>query len=108
MNNVGYNGKCRSLLTSIQLDHIIKAYYSNMIWRLNYMRTTLNIDDSLVQKLIEITHEKSKTKAITIAIKDYIKKKKLEEILSYQGNVDIENNWQQLEKEELEEDKHEE
>ncbi|MBI5789273.1 MAG: type II toxin-antitoxin system VapB family antitoxin [Candidatus Schekmanbacteria bacterium] len=67
------------------------------------MRTTLNIDNALVNKLMEITHEKSKTKAITIAIEDYLKKKSLQKILSYQGKLNIENNWQQLEEEELKE-----
>lgn len=70
------------------------------------MRTTLNIDDFLINKLLEITCERSKTRAITIAIKDYIKKKKIEKILSYQGNLAIEDNWQQLEKEELKEYEH--
>jgi len=65
------------------------------------MRTTLNIDDLLIKKLLETTHEKSKTKAITIAIKDYLKKKHIKKILSYQGTLDIKNNWQQLEKEEV-------
>ena len=64
------------------------------------MRTTLNIDELLMKKLLEITQEKSKTRAITTAIKDYIKKKQIKKILSYQGKLDIENNWQQLEKEE--------
>lgn len=64
------------------------------------MRTTLNIDDILMKKLLEITQEKSKTRAINTAIKDYIKKKQMKKILSYQGKLDIENNWQQLEKEE--------
>ncbi len=65
------------------------------------MRTTLNIDDTLISKLLETTHQKSKTKAITIAIEDYLKKKHVKKILSYQGNLDIENNWQQQEKEEM-------
>ena len=67
------------------------------------MRTTLNLDEYLVQKLIEITHEKSKTKAITIAIKEYLKNNKIKKILSYQGNLGIENNWQKREQEELDE-----
>ncbi len=67
------------------------------------MRTTLNIDDFLMNKLLEATHEKSKTKAITVAIKDYLKDKNLRKILTYQGNLSIENNWQQQEKEELDE-----
>ena len=67
------------------------------------MRTTLNLDDYLINKLLETTREKSKTRAITIAIKDYLKKDNIKKILSYQGNLKIENNWQKLEKEELDE-----
>lgn len=65
------------------------------------MRTTLNIDETLIRKLLDTTHEKSKTKAITIAIEDYLKKKNIKKILSCQGKLKIENNWEELEKEEL-------
>jgi hypothetical protein len=54
-----------------------------------------------MEKLLETTRQKSKTKAITIAIKDYLKKTRIKKILSYQGKLDIENNWQQMEKEEI-------
>jgi len=67
------------------------------------MRTTLNLDDSLISDLLDCTHEKVKTKAITIAIKDYLHRKKIEEILSLQGNLDIEDNWERLEEEEMKE-----
>ena len=67
------------------------------------MRTTLNIDDILMEELLKTTHEKSKTRAVTVAIKDYLHKQKLKKILSYQGNLNIEDNWQALEDEELKE-----
>lgn len=41
------------------------------------MRTTLNIDGLLMKQILEVTHEKTKTRAITIAIKDYLKKKQI-------------------------------
>lgn len=44
------------------------------------MRTTLNIDGLLIKQLLEATHEKSKTRAISIAIKDYLKKKHIKKI----------------------------
>jgi len=67
------------------------------------MRTTINIDDSVLENLLEYTHQKSKTRAITIAIKDYLRRKRLEKILSFQGKLDVEDNWQQLEEEEMKE-----
>jgi len=67
------------------------------------MRTTLNIDDSLMSDLLDFANEKSKTKAITIAIKDYLRRQKIEKILSCQGKLDIEDNWKSLEEEEMQE-----
>lgn len=57
----------------------------------------------LILQLLQVTHEKLKTKAITIAIKEYLRKKSTEKILSYQGNLNVEDNWRNLEKEELKE-----
>ncbi|VAX09372.1 hypothetical protein MNBD_GAMMA26-1889 [hydrothermal vent metagenome] len=67
------------------------------------MRTTLNLDDSLIHDILDCTREQSKTKAITIALKDYLRRKNIENILSLQGNLDIEDNWKELEQEEMRE-----
>ena len=39
------------------------------------MRTTINIQDDLMNRLLAGTKSKTKTKAVEIAIKDYIEKK---------------------------------
>ena len=44
------------------------------------MRATLNIPDNLIEEVQKITGEKSKTKAITIAIKEYIRQKRIKEM----------------------------
>lgn len=67
------------------------------------MRTTLNIPDRLIQNLEKITGEKSKTKAICIAIEDFIKKREFEKLLSLKGKLNIKNRTKELEELELKE-----
>lgn len=69
------------------------------------MRATLNIPDELIAELMKTTKTKTKTKAICIAIKEYTRRKKIEKLLSIQGEVDIENTWKKLEEIELKETK---
>ncbi len=45
------------------------------------MRATLNIPDDLFSEVQRITGEKSKTKAITIAMKKFIRQQKIKELL---------------------------
>ena len=67
------------------------------------MRTTLNIPDRLIQDLEKVTGEKSKTKAICIAIEDFIKKRELEKLLSLKGKLNIKDKTKELEDLELKE-----
>jgi len=70
------------------------------------MRATLNIPDNLIEELMKTSRAKTKTQAICLAIEEYTRRKKIEKLLSLQGNVDIENNWQELEEQELKEAEH--
>ena len=65
------------------------------------MRTTINIQDDLMGKLLAGTKSKTKTKAVEIAIKDYIEKKSIEDLLSLSGKIDIDPNWKKEEEAEL-------
>lgn len=67
------------------------------------MRATLNIPDRLIDDLIRETKAKSKTQAITLAIEDFLQKKRLEKLLSLEGKLDLEDNWREMEALELEE-----
>jgi Arc/MetJ family transcription regulator len=67
------------------------------------MRATLNIPDDLLAEVQKITGEKSKTKAITIAMREYIRQKRIKELLSLKGKIQIEDVTEELEKLELEE-----
>jgi hypothetical protein len=67
------------------------------------MRATLNIPDELLSEVQKITGEKSKTKAITTAMKEYIRQKKIKELIALRGKIQIEDVTEELENLELEE-----
>ncbi|MBM4137738.1 MAG: DUF2191 domain-containing protein [Nitrospira sp.] len=67
------------------------------------MRATLNIPDDLLSEVQKISGEKSKTKAITTAMKEYVHQKRIKELLALRGKIQIEDVTDELEKLELEE-----
>lgn len=60
------------------------------------MRTTLNLDEELLSKVAELTGEESKSKAVSKALEEYVRKKKLELLLSLRGKIDLVENWREL------------
>ncbi|TET87317.1 MAG: type II toxin-antitoxin system VapB family antitoxin [Desulfobacteraceae bacterium] len=67
------------------------------------MRTTINIQDDLMDALLARTKAKTKTKAIELAIKDYIEKKSIEDLISLSGKINVDLDWQKEEEVELNE-----
>lgn len=65
------------------------------------MRTTLNIPDDLIIEVQKASGEKSKTKAIVKTMKEYIKQKKIMELLALKGKVDIDYDWEKEEQLEI-------
>ncbi|MHB8482558.1 MAG: type II toxin-antitoxin system VapB family antitoxin [Nitrospiria bacterium] len=65
------------------------------------MRTTLDLDEELIKKLLKATEARSKTEAIHIAASELIRRKKLEKLKSLSGKIHIDLNWQKREKREL-------
>ena len=55
------------------------------------MRTTLNIDDEILAEVIKATGEKSKSKAVNMALGRYVRQKKIENLLSMAGNMEIDD-----------------
>ena len=69
------------------------------------MRATLNIPDDLLSEVQKITGEKSKTKAITIAMKEYVRQKKIKELIALRGKIQIDYDWEKEEELEIKEQK---
>jgi metal-responsive CopG/Arc/MetJ family transcriptional regulator len=65
------------------------------------MRATLNLPDPLIEELTHWTDQKNRTDAIRKAIEEYIRKKKIESLLSLQGKLDLEDNWREMEEVEM-------
>lgn len=67
------------------------------------MRTSLNIDDTMLHEVMKETGKKNRSEAIRLALDTYLKQQKKNKILALRGKVDIEDNWQQLRKLEMSE-----
>ncbi len=65
------------------------------------MRATLNIPDDLIKEVQKVSGEKSKTKAITIAMHEFIRQRKIKELIAMRGKVQIEYDWEKEEQLEL-------
>jgi len=65
------------------------------------MRATLNLPDVLIHQLLQVTGEKKKTKAICLAIEDYIRSRRKEKLFSLSGKVHYDLSWEEMEESEL-------
>ena len=65
------------------------------------MRATLNIPDDLISEAQKATGEKSKTKAIVTAIQEFIREKKVRELIALRGKVKIDYDWKKEEEREI-------
>jgi len=65
------------------------------------MRATLNIPDELLSEVQKYTGEKSKTKAITTAMQEYLRQKKLAALLALRGKIEFDYDWQEAEELEI-------
>lgn len=65
------------------------------------MRATLNIPDDLVSEVQKLSGEKSKTSAIIAAMKEFIRQKKVKDLIALRGKIQIDYDWQQEEELEM-------
>jgi hypothetical protein len=65
------------------------------------MRTTLNIKDDMMDALLKRTKSKTKTKAVEVALQEYLEKKAIEELIALSGNIHIELDWEKEEEAEV-------
>ena len=53
------------------------------------MRTTISIEEDILDELVKETKARSKASAVKIAIRGYLKRKKIEKIRSMKGKLDF-------------------
>ena len=65
------------------------------------MRATLNIPDELIDEVQRISGEKTKTQAIVTVMEEYVRRKKMEDLLALRGKIAIDYDWEREEETEL-------
>lgn len=65
------------------------------------MRATINIPDKLIDEVQSISGEKTKTKAIVSAMKEFVRRKKIEKLIALRGKIQIDYDWEKEESLEL-------
>ena len=53
------------------------------------MRTTVTLDENLVRELVKISNAKSKTAAVSLAVKEQIRRTKLKKLAGLLGTVGV-------------------
>ena len=53
------------------------------------MRTTLDLPEDMLLEAMKVTDVKTKTKVITIALEDLVRKSKISVLKKYKGKVDL-------------------
>lgn len=55
------------------------------------MRTTLDIDGALLDSVVSATGEKSKSRAVNAALKEYIRRKHVKELIDSWGTIIVDD-----------------
>lgn len=65
------------------------------------MRATLNIPDELIDEVQRLSGQKTKTGAIVTVMEDFVRRKKMEDLLALRGKINIDYDWEREEEAEL-------
>jgi Arc/MetJ family transcription regulator len=65
------------------------------------VRTTLDLSDDLMKRLLRATRAKTKTAAVEAAIEDFLRRQAVEELIALSGKVQLDLDWRKMEAEEL-------
>ncbi len=60
------------------------------------MRTTLDLPEDLLLEAMKVTDVKTKTRVITIALEDLVRKSKISALKKHKGKVDLNINLDEL------------
>lgn len=59
------------------------------------MRTTLDVDPDLLDAVVETTGERSKTKAVSKALEEYVRRTKIAELRAMAGRIHLDDTRQE-------------
>ena len=61
------------------------------------MRTTLDIDSALLDKVVDATGEKTKSGAVNAVLKEYIRRKNIQEFIDSWGKIIVDDYSKEIE-----------
>ncbi len=53
------------------------------------MRTTLDLPEHLLNEVMQVTHTRTKTAVIIMALEDLLRKSRISELKKYRGNISL-------------------
>ena len=65
------------------------------------MRTTIAIDEQLIEELMQLEPGVSRSEAMRRAVEDYVRRKRLEEFKGLAGSGLVDMGWKEAERQEL-------
>jgi hypothetical protein len=65
------------------------------------MRATLNIPDELISEVQKLSGERSKTRAITVAMREFVRQQKIKKLIALRGKIRIDYDWKKEEEVEM-------
>ena len=69
------------------------------------MRTTITVEDDVMEKLMKYTKSKTRTEAVNHALADWVRHLKMEQLRALRGRLYMEDNWEKLRSMEIQENK---
>jgi len=69
------------------------------------MRTTLNLSQKLLFEVKELYKEKTISKAVEVALRETVRRKRIELLLSLPGKIEVEDTTEEMENADIEESK---
>ncbi len=58
------------------------------------MKTTLNISEELLDEAVKLTGVRTKTEAVTRALKDLVRRQKVERLIRQTGKLQFSDDWE--------------
>ena len=57
------------------------------------MRITLNVPEDLISAAVSLSKSRTKTQAVIIALQEFVRRRKVEELLAHQGKLEFDDTW---------------
>ena len=60
------------------------------------MRTTLNVKDDIIEKVMQLTGAKNRSQAVNEVLEAFVRKEKINNLLKLKGKLHLEVDWKEI------------